>query len=352
MRSVLTKYLTGAVMAAAVCLWAGPAFGQAKITMDDGRSLTIGGGLRTSFRTTETGPDTGDYNQDILLDSVRLYFNAQVAKDLQVEFNTDYGQPDSDLRVLDAVVKYTPSPYFNVWMGRHLPPSDRANLAGPYFANAYDYPGLVSRYPAIFAGRDNGVMVNGEVSGGTFKYAGGVYDGAPNVLGTPNSMLWATRVVYNVLDPESGYYNNGTYYGDKKVLAIGLAAQHQANVVDVDGTPGDFTGVNVDVLFETKLPSAGVVTLEGAAYDYDLDGAPGDGQAYLATAAYLFPQTVGVGRLQPEVRYQKFSDDSAIDAALNYVIRGHNARLSAVYTRTGPDGARENQFTIGTQFQF
>ena len=84
MRSVLTKYLTGAVMAAAVCLWAGPAFGQAKITMDDGRSLTIGGGLRTSFRTTETGPDTGDYNQDILLDSVRLYFNAQVAKDLQV----------------------------------------------------------------------------------------------------------------------------------------------------------------------------------------------------------------------------------------------------------------------------
>jgi hypothetical protein len=31
------------------------AFGQAKINMDDMRWVSIGGGLRTSYRSTETG---------------------------------------------------------------------------------------------------------------------------------------------------------------------------------------------------------------------------------------------------------------------------------------------------------
>ena len=37
----------------------------------------------------------------------------------------------SNVKVLDAVVKFGPSEYFNVWVGWHLPPSDLANLDGP-----------------------------------------------------------------------------------------------------------------------------------------------------------------------------------------------------------------------------
>ena len=140
------------------------AFGQAKITMDDDRWVSIGGGLRTAFRSTETGPGSGSYSKDFTLESIRLYVNTQLHKDFKAEFNTEY-DGSGDIMVLDAVVKYQPSPYFNVWMGRHLVPSDRANLDGPYFLNAYDYPGLVSRYPSIFAGRDNGVLFNGEIKG-------------------------------------------------------------------------------------------------------------------------------------------------------------------------------------------
>jgi hypothetical protein len=325
---------------------------QAKITLADGRSVSVGGGLRTSFRTTELFPESGDYLKEFVLDSVRLYVNADVHKNISVEFNTEYGSPNSTLRVLDAVVKYSPSPYFNVWMGRHLPPSDRANLAGPYFAMPFDYPGLVSRYPAIFAGRDNGVLVNGQTGGGVFKYAGGIYDGAENVPGTSDTLLYATRLVYNFLDPEPGYYNNGTYYGDKTLFAVGFAAQHQADVVLVDGSPEPFTGMNGDLLFETKLGGGGVITLEAAAYDYDLSGAPGDGNSYLASAAYLFPKTTGIGAFQPMIRFQDFENESALDLGVNYIIRGHNARFSAVYTRSGPESFKSHNFTLGIQVQF
>ena len=42
-----------------------------------------------------------------------------------------------------------------MWAGRFLPPSDRFNLDGPYFLNAYNFP-IVQAYPALENGRDNG----------------------------------------------------------------------------------------------------------------------------------------------------------------------------------------------------
>jgi hypothetical protein len=172
------------------------------------------------------------------------------------------------------------------------------------------------------------------------------------VAGTSDTMLYATRLVYNVLDPEPGYYNNGTYYGDKNLLAVGFAVQHQGDVVLAGGRPEAFTGMNGDLLFETKLGGGGVVTFEAAAYDYDLAGAPGDGTAYLASLAYLFPKPSGIGAFQPLVRYQDFEDESAVDVGVNYIIRGHNARLSAIYTRSTVASFKTNQFTVGLQVQF
>jgi hypothetical protein len=166
-------------------------------------------------------------------------------------------------------------------------------------------------------------------------------------------MLVAGRAVVNFLDPEPGYYNSSTYYGDKDVLAIGFAIQHQENVVNVGGTPGAFTGFNFDGLFEKKLPGDGVLTIEGAFYDYDLQGTAGDGEAYLAQAAFLSPAEVGIGKFQPLVRYQEFEGTSVWDAGVNYIIRGHSARLSFTYSRFGfPGSVNTNQFTAGTQFQF
>lgn len=328
-------------------------YGQAKIQLDEGRWVSLGGGMRTAFRSTETAPDSGKYVQKISLDSARLYINSQLHKDFQVELTTEYVAPISELRVLDAVVKYAPSEYFNIWMGRHLPPSDRANLDGPYFLSTYDYPGLVSNYPGIFAGRDNGVSFSGQVKGGVFKYAFGMYDGMQNVVRTQDNMLYATRFVINFLDPEPGYYNSSTYYGDKDVLAIGFVAQHQANVAGTATATKNFTGSNIDLLFEKKVPSGGAVTLEGALYNFDYENAAGDGSAFMVQAGYLFSRVLGIGKLQPMFRYQDFRDDTAMTVGANYVIRGHNARVSLGYTQLETQArGKTNQLTVGTQFQF
>ena len=328
------------------------AFGQAKINMDDMRWVSIGGGLRTAFRSTEVGL-TGDYAKDFTLENIRLYVNAQLHKDFQVEFNTEY-DGSGDIMVLDAVVKYSPRPYFNIWMGRHLVPSDRANLDGPFFLNAYDYPGLVSRYPGIFAGRDNGVSVNGDIKGGKFKYAFGMYEGVGSVT-TSDPLLYAGRAVVNFLDPEPGYYNSSTYYGEKNILAIGAAFQHQSDAVLVAGNPESFTGYNFDLLFEKKAGDKGAFSLEGAWYNYDYEGGFGDGSGYFAEGAFLFGGEVGIGRLQPFVRYQDFQESSILDTGVNYIIRGHSARVSAfwgLFDSGIPGQDKSNQFTVGTQFQF
>jgi hypothetical protein len=77
-------------------------------------------------------------------------------------------------------------------------------------------------------------------------------------------------------------------------------------------------------------------------------------------ASYLFPQKFGAGQLQPLVRYQSFETDQTTavettqtDVALNYIIAGHNARISAVYFTNDPGGGADsfNGFRLGLQFQ-
>ncbi len=40
------------------------------------------------------------------------------------------------------------------------------------------------------------------------------------------------RLVANLLDPEPGYYNASTYYGEKNIAAIGFSLTDQHDAVD------------------------------------------------------------------------------------------------------------------------
>ena len=77
---------------------------------------------------------------------------------------------------MDAVARIEASPKMNLWMGRFLPPSDRANLYGPYYANHWGVytDGIQNGHPAIFQGRDNGVMSMGIVNKLLEPFAGAV----------------------------------------------------------------------------------------------------------------------------------------------------------------------------------
>ena len=118
--------------------------------------------MRSSFAHTE--PDGGTSTDEFNLDSVRLYVNGPVTDKIKFMFNTEYDGATNKIGVLDAVARFEMSPKFNIWAGRFLPPSDRANLYGPYYAHhwAVYTDGIQNGYPFVFQGRDNGVAYWGD----------------------------------------------------------------------------------------------------------------------------------------------------------------------------------------------
>src|SRR6266481_6021423 len=218
--------------------------------------ITVGAGLRTSFMHTE--PDSGTSTDRFLLDSARIYINGNVTDKIKFMFNTEYDGGTNKVGVLDAVARFEYSPKFNIWAGRFLPPSDRANLYGPYYANQWGVytDGIQNGHPFVFQGRDNGVVYWGDFAK-KIKVSVGAFDGA-SATGNPK-ILGAARVQIDFWDSESGYYLNGTYYGDKNLLAIGGATQVQSGA----------TASTADFLLEKKLPNGGVFSIESEYANYN-----------------------------------------------------------------------------------
>ena len=216
----------------------------------------VGAGIRTSFNDL-SGQGVKDKNF-WAVDEARLFFTGKVTKVIGFELNTDIsgagGQgffdsagdrvnlPDS-IHLLDAIVKFEFNDYVNFWMGRFLPPNDRSDLSGPFFINGWDYP-FVSNFPGLFEGRDDGFAYWGQAGGGQLKWQFGAFNGqgrfdagndwpvgpsnAPNTQGNPEFVM---RVVANLLDPEPGYYNASTYYGEKNIAAIAFSLTDQQDAL-------------------------------------------------------------------------------------------------------------------------
>jgi hypothetical protein len=349
---------------------------------DNSESISIGLGLRTSYDDLQDGAPNGKSgSNDFSLDSIRLYINASLNSYIKATLDTERTS-DGSIDVLDGYARFEPTPAFNVWIGRMLPPSDRANLDGPYYLSSWLYPGVVSQYPSKFDGRDDGATIWGKLFENKLVYSAGVFDGHNRIEDASNqadNLLYAGRVVYNFLDAEDNpaYYESSTYYGKADILTLGAAIQYQKDGVGSAIRRGDYTGFNIDGLFEKKILNGGAFTLEGAYYHYNTGGVvdvPTDfngagptanvgglqqGNGYLASAAVLFPEKIGWGKFQPVIRFQDFDatitkiTTRSYDGGLNYIIDGHNARISAVYAYTETTDAKaSHEFILGVQLQF
>jgi hypothetical protein len=323
---------------------------RAQITLGP---VTVGAGLRTEFEHTE--PKGGDSTDQFLLDSVRLYVNGPITDKIKFMFNTEYDQGTNKVGVLDAVARFEMSPTFNIWAGRFLPPSDRANLYGPYYAHQWGVytDGVQDGYPFVFQGRDNGVVYWGQFAK-KIKVSAGAFDGK-SATGT-SDVIGAARVQIDFWDPEDGYYLNGTYYGDKNLLAIGGATQVQ------DG----HTATTADFLLEKKLPNAGVVSIEAEYSNYNrlggYDGNFAKSQGAYGLGSYLFPKAVGIGKFEILGKYAKaeFTHGKApsysqktTEVNFNYVIKQFNARVMTFFrdTRFNRDHPNFWQVGVGLQLQ-
>ncbi len=374
------KMLAGLVGLA--CLTAFNAQAGGTISFGEDKSISIGLGMRTSLTFTENGAPNGTSDAtDFNLDSIRLFTSASLSKQIKGTFNVEKGS-NNDLQVMDAIAQFELSDAFNIWVGRMLPPSDRANLDGPYYLSAWYYPGVVSKYPAKFAGRDDGMTVWGKLADKKLVYSVGAFQGHNRIAGASNdsgNLLYAGRLQYNFWDaePNPAYFTSSTYYGGAEVLALSVAGQFQSDGVGTSATKGDYKAWNVDALLEHKLAGGGVVNAEGAYYKYDTGnvadvatnfggagatanvGGITQGKGWLAGAAYLIPGKVGWGQFQPYVRYQHFEADltnvtsKQSDYGVNYIIDGHNARISATYTTNEQTAVADaHKFVVGLQLQF
>jgi hypothetical protein len=302
-----------------------------------------------------------------------LLMSGQIHKNVkwQANFVATYGPGSNggiagDAAILDLIGQLEFTEFLNVWFGRMLVPSDRANFAGPWFMAPWNYPG---GYATASAGprqgpfgRNDGATVWGQIGGGTVKY----YLGAFDLHDVENTPLISGRLNVSFLSPEPGYYHSATYYG-KDILAIGVSGQFKKDGSatpdkDAMGNPltvmtDDYNGFSADLLFEKNLGASGVLDVEGAFYVFNGDYEPLKNHFY-ALASYLLPMQAGIGRLQPLFRIQGASPKadgasmlSTIDAQVGYIISEYAARLALGYQYSKAGDVKSNAIFLGLQLQ-
>ena len=352
--------------------YASDSFAGATFKIDDTKWISLGAGIRSSFTAKESaaGATNDKWSNKFDLDNARLYVNGQVHKYIKFEFNTECfpctGANGGNMFVLDAISKFEITPYFNVWLGRQLVPAERRELNGPFYSATYSIfsagtPFEPSDYSyrmnddgtsAGASGRDDGVNIWGSVLDGHLQYVAGFFRGLNGGANKDGNILYAQRVSYNILDVEKnpGYYTSGTYYGKGgNILTVGVSNQFQEDGAGVVGNAGNFRATAVDVLYEKPLANnMGVITVNGEYKNYGVSKGVGtylqgnggfnmfEGDAYDASGMYLIPGKIGVGQFQPYIRYVNTmpvnsTTRNTYEGGLNYIIDGHNARVSLIY---------------------
>jgi hypothetical protein len=327
-------------------------------------TLTVGAGIQGSYTHTDT--DSSTSVDQFSLNHLRLYFSGDITKNISAMVNTDYSSSSNTMEVLDAVGEFHTSPMFNVWVGRFLPPSDRANLYGPFYANQWQVytDGIQDGYPFVFQGRDNGIAYWGDFKAGMakIKVSVGAFDGGTSTGNS--SVLWAGRVQIDFWDPENGYYLNGTYYGDKNLLAIGGATEVQANK----------TATTVDFLLEKKVLNGGAFTIESEYSDYNRLGGYNSNymksQGGYGLASFLFPKEIGIGKIEVLGKYASAQFTNGLflegtsgpvhpsyrqqttDVELGYIIKQFDARVLAYGKNTTFNGVMTDYWDAGVGLQF
>jgi Phosphate-selective porin O and P len=326
-------------------------------------AVSVGAGMRTGFASSK--PDGGNSSNDFDLDSVRLYVSGSVTNDIKFTFNTEYtgdtGSGDNTLEVMDAIARFEFSDELNIWAGRFIPPSDRADLHGPYYANEWSsyIDGVQDRYASVAVGRDDGAAYWGQFFNDMLSVSAGLFS-IPASFGSGH-VVEAERVQIDLWDPEKGYYVNGTYYGDKDVLALGVAAQQLRSK----------NAYSADFLMEKKIGDLGMVSVQGEYAKYEFGGEAGSkSDGAFGLVSYLFPQVIGIGKFEILAKYAKTTydfEDALGDslgsvgqktdiAEIGYIIKEFNARVSLFYNKVQFDTNTEDLktyrvFGVGLQLQ-
>jgi hypothetical protein len=369
--------------------WAG-----AKLKIDDESYLDLGFRVQALSKYTDVdldGDGSWDSDTDFQVRRARfrllLSVNKYVSAFIQTDATDDTGGAGSDMRVIDSWVSLKYNNWLQLFSGEHMSPASRQNLTGSGALMTIDRPGnnnktltwgtrSVMRFQTSTYGdssgglsgdnavRDVGATIFGS---GSFsdtlhlKYYVGGYDGTQNATTDDDNLRWTGRAQLNFFDAEPGYFNNSTYLGGKKTIALGVSYDTQSEVQDDTlGDTADYEYWTVDGFIDWPL-GAGAITAEAAYSDLDLDDANAaavrsQGDGFYVQAGYY------INKWQPWVEYETWSSDDdndlgsydAFRIGISYFFKGHNANVKAGFERWSPDenftGTSEdelNTFVIG-----
>ncbi|OYZ07575.1 MAG: porin [Methylophilales bacterium 16-45-7] len=378
-----TSVLVSAVMAS-LSIYATSSQAAGTITFGEDKYVSVGFGFISSYSSVEDAAANGDdRSNDFSLNSARLYLSGSFNKYIKGMLNTERsGGGEGNIEVIDANVQFQLTPEIAIWAGRFLSPSDRANMAGPYYSSGGGggyWANVSSRYGwnGGVVGRDEGVAFVGSFLEDKLAVSFGAFEGdnifrfsgvgaqkessaAAAALNADDKLMYAGRVQVAFWDSEPGYYGTGNYFGAKDILTLGVAARQKSDGAISTTAVGDYSSYSVDFLMEKKNVGPGTLSLEAAYYDYDTDKVflAEEGDAYYVGAGYLFDTPVGWGKFMPFARYQEFDADNNIktermDFGVNYVIAPYNALISAEYQKTEVTGASDTDaILISLQMQF
>lgn len=380
----LKKNVLRSVVLTACSLGALGAQAAGTITFGEDKYVSVGFGFITSYSSIEDAAANGnDRSNDFSLNSARLYLSGSFNKYIKGMLNTERsGGGEGNIEVIDANVQFQLTPEIAIWAGRFLSPSDRANMAGPYYSSGGGggyWANVSSRYGwnGGVIGRDEGVAFVGSFLEDKLAVSFGAFEGdnifrfsgvsaqkenstAAQTLGAEDKLMYAGRVQVAFWDSEPGYYGTGNYFGAKDILTVGIAGRQKSDGAISTTAVGDYSSYSVDFLMEKKNVGPGTLSLEAAYYDYDTDKVflAEEGDAYYVGAGYLFDTPVGWGKFMPFVRHQQFDADNNIktertDVGVNYVIEPYNALISAEYQKTDVTGKSDTDaILISLQMQF
>lgn len=380
----LKKSLLATAVSSVLLLPAMSAQAGGTISFGEDKSVSVGFGMIAGYSSVEDAAADGSRSNDFSLDSARLYLSGSFNKYIKGMLNTEKsgGGTGGNWEIIDANVQLQMTPEIAIWAGRFLSPSDRANMAGPYYSMGGGYwSNIASRYGwnGGIIGRDEGVAIVGSAMDNKIGYSFGVFEGqnifrfsgvdaqsqssnAAKALKADDKLMYAGRLQVDFWDAEPGYYGTGNYFGAADILAIGIAGRQKSDGAISLTKAGDYSSYSVDFLMEKKDVGPGTVSVEAAYYDYDTDDVflSEQGKAYSAGAAYLFNEPVGWGKFMPFARYQKFESDATTadttkkwEIGTNYVIAPYNALITAAYSDTKVSGSDSNNaINVSMQFQF
>jgi hypothetical protein len=362
-----------------------------------------------------SGPDGTSERTDIHFQRNRLSLTGMLDEIWGMKFQTcgntsttkspvgySFSQPnnwdDRDIRIIDAYVIGNFSEAINMKLGLTKIPLSRANLDDCFAPLSMDRSMFVytpfGGSPAKFT-RDMGLVLWGSIGEEKLKYWIGAMEGregvfkwsAPGqtVLPLPatatsspepkSSLEYVARLHYAFLDSEPGSGYVGTYFGDKKILTIGVGVAYEPAAVYshvtytaatdrstlTTGDTVDYTAYAADLMLEYPF-DIGVVTLNSQYLKIDFKNAyltnanPADRNTIIAgpngqkeggygKLAYILPVTIGkMGKLQPYVFYEKWKfahllgvNGQKIEqqgAGINYYIRKQDVRTTLEYINT------------------